>query len=48
MYGATAIGIVDLIAKGYGFLTWVFIAILILPLLTLGIWKIHRLSLQGH
>ncbi|MFO7552937.1 MAG: hypothetical protein R6W80_16140 [Haliea sp.] len=48
VYGATAIGIVDLIAKGYGFLTWVFIAILILPLLTLGIWKIHRLSPQGH
>ncbi len=42
IYGATAIGIVDLIARGYGLLSWVFIAILILPLLTVGLWKIHR------
>jgi len=48
VFGATAIGIVDLIAKGYGFLTWVFIAILIVPLLTVGIWKIRLLSPQGH
>lgn len=47
IYGATAIGIVDLIAKGYGLLTYVFIAVLIVPLLTVGIWKIYRLSKQG-
>jgi uncharacterized membrane protein YkvI len=47
IYGATAIGIVDLIAKGYGLLTYVFIAVLIVPLLTVGIWKIYRISLQG-
>ena len=46
IYGATAIGIVDLIAKGYGLLTYVFIAVLIVPLLTVGIWKIYRISLQ--
>jgi uncharacterized membrane protein YkvI len=33
-------GIIDLIAVGYGALTWVFIVILIIPLLTVGIWKI--------
>lgn len=33
-------GLVDLIAKGYGALTWVFIAILVLPLFTVGIMKI--------
>ncbi|QIB64594.1 YkvI family membrane protein [Kineobactrum salinum] len=48
VYGATEIGIVDLIAHGYGFLTYVFIAVLIVPLLTMGLWKIHRLSLQGN
>ncbi len=40
IYGATAIGIVDLIAQGYGFLSWVFIAVLIVPLLTIGVWRI--------
>lgn len=44
IYGATAIGIVDLIGKGYGLLTYVFIAVLVVPLLTLGIWKIKQRS----
>ncbi|TQV70602.1 hypothetical protein FKG94_21095 [Exilibacterium tricleocarpae] len=44
IYAAQTIGIVDLIARGYGVLTLVFIAVLILPLVTVGIWKIlhHR------
>lgn len=42
VYGATAIGIVDLIARGYGLLSWVFIAVLIVPLLTVGLWRILR------
>lgn len=37
---ATAFGIIDLIAKGYGVLSYVFIAIVILPLLTIGVAKI--------
>jgi uncharacterized membrane protein YkvI len=48
IYGATAIGIVDLIAYGYGFLTYVFMAVFLVPLLTLGLWKTYRLSIQGH
>jgi uncharacterized membrane protein YkvI len=42
IYGATTFGIVDLIARGYGFLSWVFIVILIIPLLSVGLWRIAR------
>ena len=40
IFVAEKVGIVDLIAKGYSTLTLVFIAILIIPLLTIGVWKI--------
>jgi uncharacterized membrane protein YkvI len=33
-------GIIDLIAVGYGAMSWVFIGILVIPLLTLGAWKV--------
>lgn len=36
------IGLIDLIAIGYGAMTWAFIAILVVPLLTVGVWKISR------
>lgn len=39
---AGKIGLIDLIAKGYGTLTWVFIFIFVLPVCTLGAWKIWR------
>lgn len=42
VYAASAVGLVDLIAKGYGLLTYAFIALLIVPVLTIGIWKICR------
>ena len=35
-------GIIDLIAVGYGAISWAFIIILIIPLLTVGIWKVVR------
>lgn len=35
-------GLIDLIAVGYGTLTWVYMLILILPLFTIGIWKIMK------
>lgn len=35
----TYLGIIDLIAKGYSALTLVFIAILVVPLLTIGFWR---------
>lgn len=42
IFVAEKFGIVDLIAKGYGLLTLVFIAVLIAPLLTVGVWKIIK------
>jgi uncharacterized membrane protein YkvI len=40
VYAAGAIGLVNLIAKGYGWLTYAFIALLIVPVLTIGVWRI--------
>jgi uncharacterized membrane protein YkvI len=37
---AGRIGLIDLIAKGYGTLTWAFIAVFVVPLCTIGVWKI--------
>jgi uncharacterized membrane protein YkvI len=39
---ATKVGIVDLIAKGYGYSTYIFLALIALPVLTRGIWLISR------
>jgi uncharacterized membrane protein YkvI len=35
-------GLINLIAKGYGTLTWLFLAVFVAPVLTLGVWKIRR------
>ncbi|MFQ5533522.1 MAG: hypothetical protein ACE5EM_01700 [Sphingomonadales bacterium] len=43
-YGATEIGLIDLIAQGYGTLTWVFVAIFLAPLFLLGMWRIRAHS----
>ena len=40
VYAAAAIGLIDLIAKGYGLLTYAFIVLLIVPVLTIGVWRI--------
>jgi uncharacterized membrane protein YkvI len=42
VYAASSIGLVDLIAKGYGYLTYAFIVLLILPVLTIGLWRLWR------
>jgi len=34
------LGIIELIAVGYGAMTWVFIAVLAVPLFTIGAWKV--------
>jgi uncharacterized membrane protein YkvI len=44
---AVRIGLIDLIATGYGTLTWVFIAVFVIPLCTLGAWKIRTLQVTG-
>ncbi|MBT8047266.1 MAG: hypothetical protein HKN57_07520 [Xanthomonadales bacterium] len=35
-------GIIELIAVGYTAMTWVFIGIIVVPLLTIGLWKVAR------
>lgn len=37
---ATRIGLIDLIAKGYGGLAWVILGIYAVPLLTVGAWRL--------
>jgi uncharacterized membrane protein YkvI len=39
---ANRFGLVTLIAKGYRFLAWAFLAVYVLPLFTLGSWKLAR------
>lgn len=41
---ALRIGIIDLIASGYGALSYALIAVMVLPLLTIGLWKIFKSS----
>jgi uncharacterized membrane protein YkvI len=43
VYAAAAVGLVGLIATGYGLLTYAFIAVLVLPVLTVGVWRLRRL-----
>ncbi len=42
IYIASAIGLVNLIGKGYGTITWAFLLVFVLPVLTIGVWKIAR------
>lgn len=44
IFAATAVGLVGLIARGYGWLTWAFIVLQVIPVLTLGVWKVARLG----
>lgn len=40
VYVGQAIGLIDLIAKGYGALTYLFLAVFVLPLLTVGLYSL--------
>jgi uncharacterized membrane protein YkvI len=44
VFVASAVGLVGLIANGYGLLTWAFIVLLVVPVLTVGVWKLRRLA----
>ena len=46
MFVAGEIGLVDLIASGYRFLAWLFLAVFVAPLLTIGVWRLLRPSLN--
>ena len=39
---ANVVGLVGLIAKGYGGLTWAYSIIFVIPVLTIGVWKILK------
>ena len=38
----TPLGLIDLISAGYGTITWGFIVFYVVPILTLGVWKLRR------
>ncbi len=38
----TKLGLVNLIAKGYGTLTWLFLVVYVVPVLTLGLWTVLK------
>jgi uncharacterized membrane protein YkvI len=42
VFAATKIGLVALIASGYRFLAWLFIGVFVVPVLTLGVWRLVR------
>jgi len=42
MFVAARIGLIDLIASGYRFLAWMFLAVYLAPLLTIGVWRLFR------
>ncbi len=42
IFVAGRFGLVTLIARGYTLLGWVFLAVYVLPLLTLGVWRLRR------
>ncbi len=42
MFVAARVGLVDLIASGYRFLAWLFLATFVVPLITIGVWRLLR------
>jgi uncharacterized membrane protein YkvI len=43
---ADAIGLTNLVAQGYGTITWGFLLVYIVPVLTYGLWLLIRRSPQ--
>jgi len=41
---ADAIGLTNLVAQGYGTITWGFLLVYVLPLLTYGVWLLYKKS----
>lgn len=40
----SSLGVIALVAKGYGLMAWVYMAVFIIPILTVGVYKISRHS----
>ena len=45
---ADKIGLIDLIAKGYGALTWGYWLVFLIPLLTIGVIKIRKMGQEAN
>lgn len=45
--GLAQFGLIDLIARGYGTLTWLFLAVYVVPVLTVGLVKLRRAGRTG-
>jgi uncharacterized membrane protein YkvI len=41
------VGIISLIARGYGTIAWGFLAVYVLPICTVGVWKLWRAGLPA-
>ena len=41
-FAASAIGLVALIARGYGAFGWIMLGLFVLPLMTIGLWRLTR------
>ncbi|MGB8694892.1 MAG: hypothetical protein WCD08_15405, partial [Steroidobacteraceae bacterium] len=37
---AERVGVIDLIARGYGTITYAFLLVFVLPIMTIGLWRI--------
>ncbi|HEV2597153.1 hypothetical protein [Sphingopyxis sp.] len=48
MFVAARVGLVDLIASGYRFLAWLFLATFVVPLITIGTWRLLRPATARH
>jgi len=45
--GLATLGIIRLIAQGYGTIAWGFFAVYVVPVLTIGVWKLRRARAEG-
>jgi len=45
--GLASFGLINLIARGYGTLTWLFLIVFVIPILTWGVYLIRTRSLQA-
>ncbi|HSW30605.1 MAG TPA: hypothetical protein VLH75_14055 [Longimicrobiales bacterium] len=43
----SSFGLVDLVAKGYGTVTWGFLLVYVLPILTIGVWHVAKAWPRG-
>ena len=45
---AARFGLVELIARGYRGLAWLFLVVYVLPLLTVGVWRLRNRAPRPH